>query len=420
MDHKKRGLALILNQEHFTPHQMLPEGGVAAWTGTTWLAAAARTDKLQTKGSGSPGLRSGPPRRRQEQKGAEPVSPEEGRAQPDDARRVLLSSTASSPPSRSPCPLPAAFLPGFPRIVRDVQVYGAYKGTKETVLYTEETIPQRKKRTCFSCPPQGIVNNIMTSGVIYFMILCILWLLSGPEVLPGGNLFRLVIIFYSARLGGTLLKLIRIPTVPPLPPLLGSAADEDRLLPAVLWSVHRRGVHRCCCFPLRHGFPLAVGVSIREAGYGIEKGIPTLLIAASSMDDVVAITGFNTVLNLIFSKGSILNNVLSTLWDVFVGVLVGTVFGLFVQYFPSEDQAVLGPLALETARLTAPHLEPDSKDVMTVAFLAILITAPNGALLISILGPRMLSRRSNPSAVRLHLPGLRATNVIAASQLMSQ
>ncbi|XP_021101053.1 sodium/hydrogen exchanger 9B1 isoform X3 [Heterocephalus glaber] len=377
------------------------------------------------------------------------------------------------------------------------QVYGAYKGTKETVLYTEETIPQRKKRTCFSCPPQGIVNNIMTSGVIYFMILCILWLLSGPEVLPGGNLFRLVIIFYSARLGGTLLKLIRIPTVPPLPPLLGVllAGFIIRNIPSISkhvrvpskWSSTLRSsaltiiliraglgldpqalrqmktgcfrlsfgpciVEACTAavvshfvmdFPWQWGFLLgfvlgAVSPAVvvpsmlhlQEAGYGIEKGIPTLLIAASSMDDVVAITGFNTVLNLIFSKGTC---VITLCLAVFVRILSTFVLMCFAGFNFKEKifialswmpkatvQAVLGPLALETARLTAPHLEPYSKDVMTVAFLAILITAPNGALLISILGPRMLSRRSNPSAVRLHLPGLRATNVIAASQLMSQ
>lgn len=59
---------------------------------------------------------------------------------------------------------------------------------------------------------------------------------------------------------------------------------------------------------------------------------------------------------------------------------------------PTQMQAVLGPLALETARTSAPYLEAYSKDVMTIAFLAILITAPNGALIIDILGPKLLKR----------------------------
>lgn len=65
-------------------------------------------------------------------------------------------------------------------------------------------------------------------------------------------------------------------------------------------------------------------------------------------------------------------------------------------------QAVLGPLALETARISAPHLESYSKDVMTIAFLAILITAPNGALIIGILGPKILTRH-DPSKINVEL-----------------
>lgn len=57
-----------------------------------------------------------------------------------------------------------------------------------------------------------------------------------------------------------------------------------------------------------------------------------------------------------------------------------------------QTQAVLGPLALETARrISEAVLEQRAKDVMTVAFLAILITAPNGALIIGILGPKLLA-----------------------------
>jgi len=74
---------------------------------------------------------------------------------------------------------------------------------------------------------------------------------------------------------------------------------------------------------------------------------------------------------------------------------------LFTPYM----QAVLGPLALETARSSAPHLEPYSKDVMTVAFLAILITAPNGALIIGILGPKVLTRH-DPNKVDVELTKL--------------
>jgi len=43
---------------------------------------------------------------------------------------------------------------------------------------------------------------------------------------------------------------------------------------------------------------------LSEKGYGVDKGIPTLVIAASSIDDVIAITGFGVVLGITFSTGS--------------------------------------------------------------------------------------------------------------------
>ncbi|XP_028347942.1 sodium/hydrogen exchanger 9B1 isoform X3 [Physeter macrocephalus] len=382
-----------------------------------------------------------------------------------------------------------------------------HEETKETVLSkTEETKPQLEKKC--SCPPQGTLNKTITNGAILFMIWCVAWSFSGPEVLPDGSLFGLLIIFYGAVIGGKLLEVIRIPSVPQLPPLLVGAVSPAVVVPSML--------------------------HLQEKGYGFEKGIPTLLIAASSLDDIVAITGFNTSLSIIFS-GGVLSNLLSAFRDVLVGVLVGIVLGMFTRYFPSRDQgkravkraflilsmcvsavlgshriglhaagglctlvlsfiagtswskekirvqkiigtawdifqpllfglvgaevsvtslksnaigicvatlslallvrisftfvlmsfagfnfkekifialswmpkatvqAVLGPLALERARISAPHLEPYSKDVMTIAFLAILITAPNGALIIGILGPKVLTRHDPNKRIRTSL-----------------
>uniref|UniRef100_A0A8D2B090 Solute carrier family 9 member B1 n=1 Tax=Sciurus vulgaris TaxID=55149 RepID=A0A8D2B090_SCIVU len=481
-----------------------------------------------------------------------------------------------------------------------------YEEAKGTALSeTKEVVPQTKKQSYISCPPQGIVNKIITNGVILVMLWCLTWIFSGSEALPGGNVFGLFIIFCCAFLGGKFLEIIRIPSVPPLPPLLGMllAGFMIRNIPFIgkhvhvhtTWSAtlrntaltiiliraglgldpqalqHLKAVclrlsmgpciaeacaaavfsHFLMKFPWQWGFLLgfvlgAVSPAVvvpsmlllQEKGYGVEKGIPTLLIAASSLDDIMAITGFNTMLSIVFSTGSILDNVLSSLRDILVGVLVGTILGCFIRYFPSDDQekislkraflilsmcisavlgsqhiglhgsgglctlvssfiagtkwskdkirvqnivantwdifqpllfglvgsevtvsalesntigicaitlilavcvrisvtfvlmcfagftfkekifialgwmpkatvqAVLGPLALETARLSAPSLESYAKDVMTVAFLAILITAPNGALLIGILGPKILTRHNEPDKIKLHLPNV--------------
>lgn len=45
-------------------------------------------------------------------------------------------------------------------------------------------------------------------------------------------------------------------------------------------------------------------LGLQERRYGIAKGIPTLVIAAASFDDVIAISGFGIALGLVFSGGS--------------------------------------------------------------------------------------------------------------------
>uniref|UniRef100_A0A8B9BT17 Solute carrier family 9 member B2 n=1 Tax=Anser brachyrhynchus TaxID=132585 RepID=A0A8B9BT17_9AVES len=80
---------------------------------------------------------------------------------------------------------------------------------------------------------------------------------------------------------------------------------------------------------------------LQAGGYGVEKGVPTLLMAAGSIDDILAITGFNTCLGMAFSSGSTLYNVLRGVLEVAVGIAAGGILGMFVRYFPSHDQASL-------------------------------------------------------------------------------
>uniref|UniRef100_A0A2K5EUB7 Solute carrier family 9 member B1 n=1 Tax=Aotus nancymaae TaxID=37293 RepID=A0A2K5EUB7_AOTNA len=251
----------------------------------------------------------------------------------------------------------------------------AHGETKTVISDTEETKPQTKKKTYISCPLRGVLNVIITNGVILITIWCMTWSILGSEALPGGNLFGLLIIFYSAIIGGKFLELIRIPLVPPLPPLFGMLlagfmirnvpfiskhVHVDSTLSSVLRNIaltliliraglgldpqalkHLKGVcfrlaagpclieasaaavfsHFIMKFPWQWAFLLgfvlgAVSPAVvvpsmlllQENGYGIKKGIPTLLMAASSMDDILAITGFNTCLSIVFSTGSILTS----------------------------------------------------------------------------------------------------------------
>lgn len=62
-----------------------------------------------------------------------------------------------------------------------------------------------------------------------------------------------------------------------------------------------------CSFVLGAVTPAVIVPSmllLQKDGYGVEQGIPTLLMAAGSFDDILAITGFTTCLGMAFATGN--------------------------------------------------------------------------------------------------------------------
>ncbi|XP_016014531.2 sodium/hydrogen exchanger 9B2 [Rousettus aegyptiacus] len=272
---------------------------------------------------------------------------------------------------------------------------------------TESTCFQRLRET-FSCPPHGSLDKVITNVTIVVLLWAVVWSITGSECLPGGNLFGIIILFYCAIIGGKLLGLIKLPGLPPLPPLLGMllAGFLIRNIPVISdnvqikhkWSSALRSIalsvilvraglgldskalkklkgvcirlsmgpclveactsallaHFLMGLPWQWGFILgfvlgAVSPAVvvpsmlllQGGGYGVEKGVPTLLMAAGSFDDILAITGFNTCLGMAFSTGSTVFNVFRGVLEVVIGVATGCLLGFFIQYFPSSDQAQL-------------------------------------------------------------------------------
>jgi len=79
-------------------------------------------------------------------------------------------------------------------------------------------------------------------------------------------------------------------------------------------------------------------MSLSARGYGVAKGIPTLVIAACSADDVVAISGFGIFLGLTFSKGAPLwKLILHGPIEVIIGVAFGVFWGVLAQWIPNKD-----------------------------------------------------------------------------------
>ncbi|KAI4905858.1 hypothetical protein NFI96_021769 [Prochilodus magdalenae] len=79
-------------------------------------------------------------------------------------------------------------------------------------------------------------------------------------------------------------------------------------------------------------------LKMQKDGYGSEQGVPTLLMAAGSFDDILCITGFTTCLSIAFTTDSIWFNILRGLLEIVGAMAAGLVFGLFLRCFPSSDQ----------------------------------------------------------------------------------
>ncbi|XP_055152848.1 sodium/hydrogen exchanger 9B2 isoform X3 [Symphalangus syndactylus] len=201
----------------------------------------------------------------------------------------------------------------------------------------------QRLRQMLACPPHGLLDRVITNVTVIVLLWAVVWSITGSECLPGGNLFGIVILFYCAIIGGKLLRLIKLPTLPPLPSLLGMllAGFLIRNIPVIndnvqikhKWSSSLRSIALSIIL-VRAG----LGLDSKGGGYGVEKGVPTLLMAAGSFDDILAITGFNTCLGIAFSTGSTVFNVLRGVLEVVIGVATGSVLGFFIQYFPSRDQ----------------------------------------------------------------------------------
>merc|ERR1719312_1571854 len=78
-------------------------------------------------------------------------------------------------------------------------------------------------------------------------------------------------------------------------------------------------------------------MNLSARGYGVAMGIPTLVIAACSADDVVAISGFGIFLGITFnSEAPILNLVFHGPIEVAMGLSFGVFWGVLAQWIPNR------------------------------------------------------------------------------------
>ncbi|XP_071953429.1 sodium/hydrogen exchanger 9B2-like [Antedon mediterranea] len=260
------------------------------------------------------------------------------------------------------------------------------------------TIMQRLKYAMM-CPPHGTFSNLLLCVLLLGVSWGMLWAITGEEALPGGNLFGLFLLVVLCQLGGVLIQLIKLPELLGMlivgfllgnVPAINFAEDiypewsSSLRSMALVVILIRAGLGldadalrrlscvcvRLCCMPcvaeavtvgitanLLLGFPWVWGfmlgfvlgavtpavivptlLSLQDRGYGVTKGIPTLVIAAASCDDVLAISVFGVLLGSAFSTGNLLYSIFRGPLELIIGVSVGVLSGVILWYIPNQNQ----------------------------------------------------------------------------------
>ncbi|XP_030752418.1 sodium/hydrogen exchanger 9B2-like [Sitophilus oryzae] len=85
---------------------------------------------------------------------------------------------------------------------------------------------------------------------------------------------------------------------------------------------------------------------LRTKGYGVAKGIPTLIIAVASIDDATSIAVFGIIKSIMFVHSSLTSLVLQGPVSIIGGFGFGILFGLLLKYAPERHDKFVVPFRI--------------------------------------------------------------------------
>ncbi|KAM7449102.1 Sodium/hydrogen exchanger 9B2 [Porites harrisoni] len=252
-------------------------------------------------------------------------------------------------------------------------------------------------------PPSGFFGRTLTRGFIVLVSWAVLWSVLGDNALPRGNIFGIFSVVVLAALGGFLTRKLSRDALPSLLGMLvvgfilrnvpginvarhidkkWSATLRNMALAVILtrsgleldpgalrrlkFTVIRLAFSPCVGeaitvaivgkflinMPWLWGFQLgfvlgavtpAVVVpqllTLQRKGFGVEQGIPTLVMAASSFDDVIAISLFGIFLGIAFSEGNMVFNIFRGPIELLMGLVFGSLVGAVCWFLPSKTES---------------------------------------------------------------------------------
>ena len=74
-------------------------------------------------------------------------------------------------------------------------------------------------------------------------------------------------------------------------------------------------------------------VKLMEEGYGVKEGIPQLILAGASVDDVYVIVLFSTFVGMMQGEGASIIKFINIPVSIFLGIAIGLIIGVMLAYF---------------------------------------------------------------------------------------
>ncbi|KAJ8915606.1 hypothetical protein NQ315_003390 [Exocentrus adspersus] len=257
------------------------------------------------------------------------------------------------------------------------------------------------------CPTYRQFTRVIAIALIGILSWCILYSIVGDTAAPpNGKLFQLIVLSICAHFGGWLVTLTTLPAligmlftgivfqnlqivnidhsfseitkelrnVALVILLIRAGLDLDphalrRLkytvmkLGIVPWTVEAVIIAVLSVFLL--GLPwdyaillgaIAAAVSpavvvpclfrLRTRGYGVAKGIPTLIIAIAGIDDAISVAIFGIVKSIMFSNSSITSLIIQGPVSIVGGIGYGVLWGTICHYVPERNDPFMVPIRI--------------------------------------------------------------------------
>uniref|UniRef100_A0A8D8UTQ0 Sodium/hydrogen exchanger 9B1 n=1 Tax=Cacopsylla melanoneura TaxID=428564 RepID=A0A8D8UTQ0_9HEMI len=189
------------------------------------------------------------------------------------------------------------------------------------------------------CSPTLIsyISWVLTILLFWGLLYCLLQ----KDAIPGGPAFNICLLILVAQIFGKAIEYLNLPS------LLGMLIAGIFMKNVGLFSVD--GAYEDIVIHLRFilsavspAVVVPTLLELKENGYGNDKSISTLVIAASSVDDIAAISMFGVLLGCLFSEGDLTSKIVQGPLELLIGVVWGLVMGLALACFPHrEDKYVV-------------------------------------------------------------------------------